>query len=170
MLIAESGYHWTIAGGMNLLTPPLVIWSYYEDFCCSPWEPRVNACQVWGFCQRGVQQKLPCFFCSGLEGTLKKSKALPSEETTEHSGVQEKGFFWMQGEHEGLSKGKESLERWDGPLRSVGNRGSTEITERKYFGGVIKTNCKFCHNPEQPCIADIQSNPARMSLSVQDKM
>lgn len=32
-------------------------------------------------------------FSSELEGTLQKSKALPSEETIEHSEVQEKGFF-----------------------------------------------------------------------------
>lgn len=49
-------------------------------------------------------------FSSKLEGTLQKSKALPSEETTELSEVQEKGFFWMQGEHEELSRGQENLE------------------------------------------------------------
>lgn len=115
----------------------------------------------FGFFQRGVQQKPPCFFCSGLEGTSQKSKALPFEKTAEHSGVQEKGFFWMQGEHEGLSRRQESLEHWDRPVRSVGNRGSAEITERKDFGGVTKTNCKFCHNPEQPWVTDIQSNPVK---------
>lgn len=169
MLVAESGYHWTIAAGMNLLTPPLMTWPYCEDFCCSPWEPCGNACQVWGLFSRGEDNRsFLASFHSGLEGTLQKSKALLPEETVEHSEIPEKGFFWMQGEHEGLGRGQKSLEPWDRPLKNVGNTGSPEITERKNFGGATKTNCKFCHNLGQPWVTDIQSNPVRMSLSWQD--
>lgn len=89
------------------------------------------------FLSERVQQKLPCFFCSGSEGTLKKRETPLSAKQQSMLGTG-KGMFLehrMSMEHPAREGRPWSAEK---PWRSAGNMGSTEITKRKIFGVVTK--------------------------------
>lgn len=111
---------------MNLLTPPLVTQAYWEDMCCSPWELCFNACQIClGFFSERSTTVASLLLLLWIGRNFEEES---SEETTEHNGVQEKGLLCMQGEHEGLQQRRREPVALRQTLRSVGIRGSTEIT------------------------------------------